>query len=259
MISVKNTRELEAKYNLTEIEDDEKIMVYGGMEGKSKYDDEYYKKRITYSAKDLKKILQIMKTIEANIPENWNKLQRAKYIYTKLANIIEYNHDKKDYEINEPSNLSVLISKKGICAGYALVFKEMMDRQGIECDYIRGHAYFRFLKKSKHAWNILKIAGIQIPVDLTSDSAEQHYGRQRLLYFGNDKSLLRLYKQDKDEKKYDLTIVDNKFVDSIDITLQPTSKENLYSVYGIKEVSVPTKENIGENNNKNLVITPEER
>lgn len=124
------------------------------MEGKEKYNKERYIKRTTYKGSTIKKIIQQMNLIESKIPKEWNEWQKAKYIYETLRGKISYNMDRSTYSNQQSSNLNCLLSKKGICVGYALLFKEMMDRQGIECDYIIG-----IDGRSKHAWNVLTIDG----------------------------------------------------------------------------------------------------
>lgn len=54
MITVTNTRELETRYDLSKIRDDEPIFVLGGMAGKPKYNQKRYQERRTYSGRELK-------------------------------------------------------------------------------------------------------------------------------------------------------------------------------------------------------------
>lgn len=218
MIVVRDTRELEEKYNINSIPDDEQIRVVGGMAHKSKYSEERYQRRTTYTARQLKQIIQQMRAIEDTIPENWDKWQRAKYLYMVLASNVEYNYDRESYKTQQSSNLTILLSGKGICAGYALTFKEMMDRQGIECDYVRGYADIGREGKERHAWNILTIDGISIPVDVTWESGRIQSGEQQIQYFGNDANFLKEHVQDPDEKAYQLNLFSNDAVDSIDIS-----------------------------------------
>lgn len=263
MIIVRNTKELEEQYDLTSIPDDEQIRVIGGMEGKSKYSDERYAIRTTYSASQLKQVIHQMKSIEENIPADWNKWQRAKYIYDVLANNIEYNYDSSTYFNQQSSNLTVLMHGKGICAGYALTFKEMMDRQGIECDYIRGVANGNRPNPERHAWNVLNIDGVQFPIDLTWDSGNKQQGLSQLKYFGNNKVFFQNHVQDSDEKEYNYSLLSNEFVESIDISeerkkeeLSTEEKRNILnsaieqtykkfeSVYGEQQASLSVSEAI---------------
>lgn len=217
MIVVKNTKELEENYDLRMIPDNEQIRVVGGMYGKDKYNEERYIRRTTYSARQLKQIIQEMKEIEMTIPKNWDEWQRAKYIYTVLAQNIGYNRDKESYGNQQSSNLTILLSKAGICAGYSLLFKEMMDRQGIECDYIRGVAKTARGKLERHAWNVLTIEGTSVPIDLTWDSDSNYSGEYDLKYFGNNKNFFECHEQDKDEKEYQFMLFTSNDINSIDI------------------------------------------
>lgn len=140
MIIVNNTKELEQRYNLSKIPDTENVVVLGGMANKEKYNSEVYRRRTTYPARQIRQIINQMKEIEGSIPKEWSEWQRAKYIYEVLGNNISYDYDREDYKNQQSSNLSILLSRKSICAGYSLLFKEMMDRQNIKCDYIKGMA-----------------------------------------------------------------------------------------------------------------------
>ncbi|MBQ2835511.1 MAG: hypothetical protein IJE68_01570 [Clostridia bacterium] len=224
MIIVKNTKELEERYNLNSIPDNETIRVIGGMENKAKYDNEIYIRRTTYSARQLKHIIQQMKDIEDTIPEDWNQWQRAKYIYQVLGKNIEYNYDEASYSNQQSSNLTILMSGKGICAGYSLLYKEMMDRQGIECDYLRGVADIGS-EREKHAWNVLTINGMKFPVDLTWDSSRLRSGAQQLSFFGNNQSFLKQHIQDSDERTCDLYLLSDETVNSINISNTKTKEE----------------------------------
>lgn len=224
MIIVKNTRELEEKYNLDLIPDSESIRVTGGTEGKSKYDEEKYKRRTTYSARQLKQIIGQMREIEEKIPSDWNAWQRAKYIYTQIASQVAYNYDRSTYGNQQSSNLSILMTGKGICAGYSLAFKEMMDRQGIKCDYIRGIGYSR--RKERHAWNILTIDGTSFPVDLTWDSGLIQKGNMgELQYFGNNLDFKGEHEPDSDERQYDLKRLTEEQIKRIDISKTKKNKD----------------------------------
>ena len=168
MIVVRNTLELE-KYGLDNIKDDEQVRIVGGMLNKTKYNNEKYVQRTTYTARQIKQIINQMKLIENSIPSNWNAWQRAKYIYEILGKNIGYDYDVANHITGQASNLSIILSKKAICAGYSLLYKEMMDRQGIECDYIRGIGIGQN-SFEKHAWNVLTIDNYSFPIDLPCDS-----------------------------------------------------------------------------------------
>lgn len=226
MIVVNNTKELQANYNLDRISDSEQIMILGGLANKSKYNQERYNRRVTYNARDVKQIISEMEEIESAIPKNWNQWQKAKYIYEKLGERISYNFNKEEYASQQPSNLTILLSQKGICAGYSLLYKEMMDRQGIQCDYIRGTGVVSSTGHSeKHAWNVLNIDGYSVPVDLTWDA--QRIGRGRPLeFFGDCKGNFKNeHIPDADEISYNLSSFTSESINGIETN--PPNKEEI--------------------------------
>lgn len=227
MIIVLNTKELEEKYNLEQIRDDEQIIVLGGLEGKQKYNKERYRERVTYDARSLKLIIQQMKKIESKIPNEWDEYQKAKFIYVVLAENIDYENDKEKYKTENCSNLMGLRTGKAICAGYSLIFKEMMDRQGIKCDYIRG-VVEQSGRNFKHAWNVLTIQGKTFPVDLTWDSQRVRRGKQDLVFFGNEPYFFEEHNTDKDEKKYKYALLGEMFVKAIDISGKIQNRKEIY-------------------------------
>lgn len=230
MIVVKNIKELEQKYNLSRISDEEMITVLGGLKGKEKYNQERYQRRITYPARQLKQIIFEMKEIERTIPTNWNEWQKAKYIHEVLANNIEYNYNQEEYSTQQSSNLTVLLSKKGICAGYSLLYKEMMDRQGIECEYVRGKAIVSSGKTGTHAWNIVTINGQSFGVDVTWEAGEKFNGEQGLQYFGDNATFLQTHIADADEKKLNLVNYTKESINAI-----PTNDRKIKREYTPEE------------------------
>jgi len=181
------------------------------MAGKQKYNQERYQQRRTYSGRELKQIIGQMKVIEGNIPKEWNQMQKAKYIYEVLGKNIEYS-----LSAQRPSSLSVILDRKGVCAGYALLYKEMMDRQGIQCDYIRGIGFSPNRTQSeKHAWNVLTIDGTSFPVDLTWDSPALRRGDTQLQYFGNNPRFFERHITEQDEIQYNYQVLSTDFVNSI--------------------------------------------
>ncbi|MFG6318733.1 MAG: hypothetical protein K1W33_02565 [Clostridia bacterium] len=201
VIVVKNTKELEMM-DLSRIPDNAEIRVVGGLYGKQKYaTKDHYRARTTYPLGQLKQIMSTMREIESNINPNWSELAKARYIYEVLGNNIGYDLNRANYSNQQASNLSILLSREGICAGYSLLFKEMMDRQGIECDYVRGDAFNSRGGKEKHAWNVLKINGKNIPIDLTWDAPNIKNGKG-LHQFGNNYQFTNNHFLDYDEVQY---------------------------------------------------------
>ena len=82
----------------------------------------------------MKLIIQQMKMIESQIPKEWNELQKAKYIYTVLAQNIEYERDESKYETGNCSNLMGLITGKSICAGYNIPYGFAMTHEALKVE-----------------------------------------------------------------------------------------------------------------------------
>lgn len=226
MIVVSNTVELENKYDLSRIRDDEQVCVQGGMRGKPKYNDERYQRRTTYTGREIKQIINQMKLIESSIPKEWNQYQRAKYIYEVLGKGIEYNHNREEYATQRPSSLAGILDRKAICAGYSLIYKEMMDRQGIQCDYVRGIGYTpNRTRAEKHAWNVLTINGQSFPVDLTWDSVNLRRGQNELQYFGDDHRFFERHEIDQDERNYRYVTYSKEDINAINTN--PKDRQNV--------------------------------
>ncbi len=176
-----------------------KIRIIGGLDEKAKpkYNDREYFERTLYSPSEVYKIIKTMEYIEAKIDPNWSDLEKAMYIYKVMCENMKYAHQRlvingRDY----CRNLLGFITKKAVCAGFGMMYKEMMDRQGIECHYQN--------RQHGHAWNVIKINGRYIPVDLTWDNTlnEGQGNRCDFAYFGRDKDFYKnLNHQVTDEQK----------------------------------------------------------
>lgn len=130
-----------------------------------------------------------------------------------MGNNISYNYNKEEHKTQQCSNLTVLLSRKGICAGYSLLFKEMMDRQQIPCDYMRGQARDYYGQSiGKHAWNVLQIDGRTFAVDLTWDSDRFHQGIKELEYFGCKEDFFRTHEAESDERYYSYVIFEKQSI-----------------------------------------------
>lgn len=226
MIRAKNTVELEKNYKLSQIDDEEQVVIKGGLD-KEKYNLERYERRVTYSGRDIKNIITKMREIEANIPEEWNDWQKAKYIYETIGKNISF--DYKYFEAGrhqQDSNLTTILSGKAVCAGYSLLFKEMMDRQNIECEYIRGEALGNNNNPEKHAWNNITINGKTIAVDVTWDSARIGKGA-KIEYFGNNYNFNGRHMPDSDEKQFNYTILSDEDIKAIDTNVSRRDRNDL--------------------------------
>ncbi len=139
------------------------IRVIGGLDASvnPKFNDPDMMTLNLYKPDELAGILSRFEQIEKDINPCDPPIVRAAQIYNTLARSVTYPEQPQDYE--SCRSLRGLLNNEMICAGYALLFKELMDRQGIECEYVHGE---------KHAWNNLKIDGQWYPIDLTWGAEE---------------------------------------------------------------------------------------
>ncbi|MBR3885003.1 MAG: hypothetical protein IKJ33_00860 [Clostridia bacterium] len=138
------------------------IRIIGGYdaEAKKKYDNVRIQKRTIYTPNQVYLIISRFEQLEKNVDPNWNDLEKAAYMYQMLGTNIKY--DSFESKGVETSNLYTVLGG-GVCAGYASVYKEAMDRLGVKCEIIN--------KQKTHSWNAINIDGKWFPVDLTWDAA----------------------------------------------------------------------------------------
>lgn len=130
--------------------------------------DTYYNS-VIYTKNELVSIIEELEKIESRLDSKWTDFEKFASIYTYLKSDIFYD---PDYELKNKKgiigdkdmrSLRGLISKNAVCAGYAIILKEILDRQGIKCDYADGNG---------HAWNIVNMDGKDYGIDLTWDNTQ---------------------------------------------------------------------------------------
>ena len=148
--------------------------------------DTYYNS-VIYTKNELVSIIEELEKIESRLDSKWTDFEKFASIYTYLKSDIFYD---PDYETKNKKgiigdkdmrSLRGLISKNAVCAGYAIILKEILDRQGIKCDYADGNG---------HAWNIVNLDGKNYGIDLTWDNTQyREYGNMNSSkYFGQNPS-----------------------------------------------------------------------
>lgn len=93
---------------------------------------------------------------------------KARLVYTWIAHHVDYDvHSYYAYTLVRPEQqaASVFRNRKGVCAGYADLFRELAQRVGLEARVIPGFSDARRL--APHAWNAVKIANQWHLVDVT--------------------------------------------------------------------------------------------
>lgn len=153
-----------------------RIQVIGGYDGekKRKFNTRRIQKRTFYSPSELCEAISKFEEYEEGIDASWSDLEKAIYIYKKFGENIKY----EEFDDIKSRNLNAILGKS-VCAGYAMIFKEAMDRLGVECDVIT--------EPGVHDWNAIKIDGKWYPLDLTWEANNiQNKGIDNLTWFGQN-------------------------------------------------------------------------
>ena len=180
---------------------------------------EHYKNSVIYSKNELIQIIEKIQELEKNISWNWSDLQKTMYIFEKLSSQVIYPYDTDRFNNKEEVySLRGLINNQSICGGYALIFKEFMDRLGIENYYEDGY-YVDNNSKHGHAWNIVKLNNKYYPLDLTYNSNRfmSGYINSTEDFASKDfyKNYQPLYSNIQINYKDDLSSIDEKYVNQI--------------------------------------------
>lgn len=134
-----------------------------------------YVERTYYSPEILAQAIERMQEIEEKIDPNWSDFLKALFVFEKLVKTIEYDYDNKSVE--EDRNLTSFVTGVARCAGFAMCFKEMMDRLGIKNQ-------FRNVPNT-HSYNVLFFKGQPFVVDLTwARNALDDHEKDYYKYFG---------------------------------------------------------------------------
>lgn len=132
-----------------------------------------------YTISETKRILAEIDKIEKGINLNWSQEQKLMYFVGTLKNKIIYHPFHETAASKDIRSLRGLFSHNTVCAGYAVILKELCDRNGIECQYVEGCCKQEDHDKGylTHAWNIVKINGNYFPLDLTWNAGSSASGK----------------------------------------------------------------------------------
>lgn len=189
--SLQYLNNLQKKYNL-----DVKISVLGSYmtnEDDHEIKKEKYFYNTLYNLEELYKIIGEFEKIESSIDPSWNKFDIVIYLAEIIVRNIMYDpeyflmhkknilipkvigeQDKADYF---DRSLRGVLTRKSVCAGFAVIFKELANRNGIECKYVSGAAYSNTgVYRGGHAWNLIRIDGVIYPLDITWKNTKYRMG-----------------------------------------------------------------------------------
>ena len=105
-----------------------------------------------------------------------NDLEKARAIYMWISMHIEYDYSFTNYYAEETFR-----DRKGVCNGYATLFKAMGDAAGLETKIVSGYAkgtgyqQRKRVPESNHAWNAIKLSGKWYHIETTWASCVKEY------------------------------------------------------------------------------------
>lgn len=118
-----------------------------------------------YTPAEIKRINHKIDKILSKINPNWSKAQTAVYVYNYIMGNTKYDPEYFNKNSLNIRSLRGFLSQEVVCAGYSYMYKELMDRLDIPCEYIIGKT-----SSGGHAWNTITLNGKTYYCDLTWDS-----------------------------------------------------------------------------------------
>ena len=156
--------------------DKDRVARLGNVVYKNGETGQYYTDAVIYDRNEVVSIIKEMEKIEKDFEgQDFSDFEKMVHIYGKLKSGIMYDPKVETKPSSEIRSLRGLVSKETVCAGYAMIFKEMLDRQGITCHYVEG----KTAREGGHAWNVVSMDGKNYPIDLTWDNTNFRSGKSK--------------------------------------------------------------------------------
>ncbi len=220
-----------------------KFGVIGGIDrNKRKYNNSYYLDRIYHSKEELIKILEYFNYIEKDITDDMSDIEKCMYIYCSLIQDTDYVSNFRDADVDSrliENTLRGNLYHKLTCAGVALTFKELMDRQGIKCEYLNV--------QNSHSFNRIEINGKKYGIDLTWDlNHNPEPSLDTLNYFGRQDSN-RFYKgyhnlqYEEDETMDELSTFTNEEIENTFNKIKPLLDRRVKHVAAVNSMTKEEK------------------
>ena len=191
---------------------------------------------VIYTRDETISIISEMEEIEKGLEgQGAGQIEKLVYIYGRLKSGIMYDPKFEKKPSRDIRSLRGLVTKQTVCAGYALILKEMLDRQGIHCEFVVG----KTKGGNGHAWNIVTIDGKNYPIDLTWDNCRFRSGAFKTFDFlGQDiKKFQEGHVPGEKEpcKDYVLSEMDSELIREINIRFSREKDYKSTTYYGTRK------------------------
>ena len=166
----------------------------------------YFKKNYNIDLhKNDSKIVNLKETIINSIPENLNILEKARYIYNKLGELLEYSdiyqsldEDSRKQFYNQTTDINNTDLSNIICKNWAELYYQLLVDAGIDPKNITISGSSEVLK---HRWINIKIApNISVVADAVNPSGSYTYDLNKIknhlktdgfvIYYGQDAKIV---------------------------------------------------------------------
>lgn len=153
-----------------------KIQVLGGYnpQENKRFLDRKYAERVFYTPQTLADSIRVMENIEQKINHKASEMEKALFCFCEIVKMIKYDYNQK-FE-NHNRNLECFTHKHSRCAGFAMCYKEMMDRLGIKNQFKNIGGI--------HSFNVLFVDNKKFIVDLTFGRNDFDENKEYLHNFG---------------------------------------------------------------------------
>ncbi len=165
---------------IRKISPDVSMSIMGGINylKKEKYCRDKLVELTFYTPNEMAAIINKFEAIERRIDYTWSDIEKAMFVYKTMVESMQFDMNGKLEHPFYCRKMSCLLYGNAVCMGFALAFKEAMDRLGIECLFQN--------KTGEHCWNALKIDGEYYLLDLTWDVCRKTDNVCQYRYFGKD-------------------------------------------------------------------------
>ena len=127
-------------------------------------------------------LTQKVDEITAQIGENWTPLQKALYLHDYITTHGQYDTVStvdagNNIDERRRDAYGMLIDGIGVCQGYTLAYRLLLDRVGIKSGTVTSDSM-------NHVWNLIQLDGTWYHVDVTwDDPTEDRIGQSQHVYF----------------------------------------------------------------------------